>query len=120
MNHPKLSSLSLARMAVKIFFFLNGFVHANYFSRLPRIQDQFQIDNGTIGLVLLSASFGALLAMPFTGWMIIRYGSRKIGLSFAYFYCATVPLILYAHYLAWLLAIFFVIAVATGILVVSM
>jgi hypothetical protein len=28
-------------------------------------------------LVLLSSSIGALFAMPFTGWLIIRNGSRQ-------------------------------------------
>ena len=114
-----MSSLSLARLAVKILFFLNGFVHANYFSRLPRIQDHFQIDNGTIGLVLLASSFGALIAMPFTGWLIIRNGSRKIGLFSSYFYCATVPLIPFAPNLTLLIAIFFLIGIATGMMDVS-
>jgi MFS family permease len=113
------SSLSQARLAVKILFFLNGFVHANYFSRLPRIQDQFTIDNGTIGLVLLAASFGALIAMPFTGWMIVRNGSRKIGLFSSYFYCASVPFIPFAPNLPWLIAIFFFIGIATGMMDVS-
>lgn len=115
-----MASLVQARLAVKIIFFLNGFVHANYFSRLPRIQDHFSIDNGTIGVVLLSASFGALIAMPFTGWLIIRNGSRKIGLFSSYFYCASVPFIPFAPDLAWLIAIFFLIGIATGMMDVSM
>lgn len=115
-----MTPLSKARLAVNILFFLNGFVHANYFSRLPRIQDLFTIDNGTIGLVLLAASFGALIAMPFTGWMIIRNGSRKIVLFSAYFYCASVPFIPFALSVQWLVALFFLIGIATGMLDVSM
>jgi MFS family permease len=114
------SQLSQARLAVKIIFFLNGFVHANYFSRLPRIQDQFRIDNGTIGIVLLSASVGALIAMPFTGWAIIRNGSRRIGLFSAYAYCGLIPFIPLAPNLASLIILFFFIGVATGMLDVSM
>ncbi|MEJ0057756.1 MAG: MFS transporter [Bacteroidota bacterium] len=85
--------MSSARLAVNIIFFLNGFVHANYFSRLPRIQDQFHINDGIVGLVLLSSSVGALIAMPFTGWMIIRNGSRRITLFAAFFYCILIPVI---------------------------
>jgi MFS family permease len=114
------SSLSQARLAVNILFFLNGFVHANYFTRLPRIQDQFVIDNGTIGVVLLAQSLGALIAMPFTGWMIIRNGSRRIGLFSAYIYCVLVPLIPFVPSLAWLIILFFLIGIATGMLDVSM
>jgi MFS family permease len=109
-----------ARLAVKIIFFLNGFAHANYYSRLPRIQDQFQIDNGTLGVVLLSSSLGALLAMPFTGWMIIRNGSRKIGLFSVYMYCGLVPLITASPNLVSLLTVFFLLGVSSGMLDVSM
>jgi MFS family permease len=109
-----------ARLAVKIIFFLNGFAHANYYSRLPRIQDQFQIDNGTLGVVLLSSSLGALLAMPFSGWMIIRNGSRKIGLFSVYMYCGLVPFIPASPNLMSLLTVFFLLGVSSGMLDVSM
>jgi MFS family permease len=112
--------MSSARLAVKIIFFLNGFVHANYFSRLPRIQDQFSIDNGIVGLVLLSSSFGALLAMPFTGWLIIGNGSRRITLVGAFSYCLLIPFIPLAPSLVWLIALFFLVGVSAGMLDVAM
>jgi MFS family permease len=109
-----------ARLAVKIIFFLNGFAHANYYSRLPRIQDQFGIDNGTIGIVLLSSSIGAFLAMPFTGWLIMRNGSRKIGLLSVYMYCGLVPFIALSPNLVSLLVVFFLLGVSSGMLDVAM
>lgn len=112
--------MSPARFAVKIIFFLNGFVHANYFSRLPRIQDQFQVDNGMIGLVLLSSSVGALFAMPFTGWLIIRNGSRKITLVGAFTYCALIPLIPWAPGLSYLIIVFLLLGISSGMLDVAM
>jgi MFS family permease len=119
-NIHTVSSIARARFAVKALFFLNGFVHANLFSRLPRIQDQFRIDNGTIGIVLLAASFGALIAMPFTGWAIIRNGSRRIVLYSAYLYCAFVPFIPFAPNLPMLIILFFAIGISTGMLDVAM
>lgn len=109
-----------SRLAVKILFFLNGFIHANYFSRLPRIQDHFAIDNGTVGFVLLSASVGALVAMPFTGWMIIRNGSRRVTIFAAFFYCVMVPFIPHMPSVVALMLLFFVIGVSTGMLDVAM
>lgn len=111
--------MSSSRIAVKILFFLNGFIHANYFSRLPRIQEHFQIDNGTLGLVLLSASVGALLAMPFTGWMIIRNGSRKVSLFSSYFYCVLFLFIPHMPSVPLLMGLFFVIGLATGMMDVA-
>ncbi|MBS1490325.1 MAG: MFS transporter [Bacteroidetes bacterium] len=109
-----------ARIAVKLFFFLNGFVHANYFSRLPRIQDQFVIDNGVVGLVLLASSIGALLAMPFTGWLIIRNGSRKITIQGMLFYCVLIPFIPWMPTLWALIILFFSLGISSGMLDVAM
>ncbi len=112
--------MSTSRLAVKIIFFLNGFVHANYFSRLPRIQDQFQINDGVVGLVLLSSSIGALGAMPFTGWLIIRNGSRRITIFSAFFYCSLIPLIPWMPNLWSLIGLFFLLGVSSGMLDVAM
>jgi len=116
----KKTTVSPSRLAVKIIFFLNGFVHANYFSRLPRIQDQFEINDGVVGLVLLSSSVGALFAMPFTGWMIIRNGSRRITIFAAFVYCALIPLIPRMPSLWWLLVLFLLLGIASGMLDVAM
>ncbi|CAN5441320.1 MFS transporter [soil metagenome] len=114
--------MSSSRLAVNIIFFLNGFVHANYFSRLPRIQDQFHINDGIVGLVLLSSSVGALIAMPFTGWMIIRNGSRRITIFAAFFYCILIPFIpwLPTTTLIPLAILFFLLGVSAGMLDVAM
>jgi MFS family permease len=112
--------VSPSRVAVKIIFFLNGFVHANYYSRLPRIQELFAIDNGVVGLVLLSSSIGALMAMPFTGWLIIRNGSRKITIFGAFFYCSLIPLISWMPSLWALIALFFILGISSGMLDVAM
>jgi len=112
--------VSPSRLAVKIIFFLNGFVHANYFSRLPRIQEQFSIDNGMVGLVLLASSIGALLAMPFTGWLIIRNGSRRITIFGIFFYCALIPFIPMMPNLWSLMVLFFILGVSSGMSDVAM
>lgn len=114
--------MTTPRIAVKLIFFINGFVHANLAARFPRIQELFSIDNGTLGFVLLSSSLGALLAMPFTGWLIIRNGSRRITIFSAFAYSLFVPLvpIMYALGLPGLLLIFFIMGVTAGMLDVSM
>lgn len=110
----------LNRIAVKIAFFLNGFIYANWVSRLPRIQEQFQADNGTIGLVLLAMSFGAVVAMPFTGWLIIKNGSRTISLVSLIIYCAFVPFIPFMPGILSLIFLYVIIGVSTGMLDVAM
>jgi MFS family permease len=108
------------RIAVKIAFFINGFVFANWVSRLPRIQELYHADNGTIGLVLLGSSLGAVGAMPFTGWAIIKNGSRRITLFALIMYCAIVPLIPLMPDVPVLIALYVCMGIMTGTLDVAM
>lgn len=112
--------MTTPRIAVKLVFFINGFVHANLAARFPTIQELFDIDNGILGFVLLSSSVGALLAMPFTGWLIIRNGSRRITIFSVFVYCLFVPLVPILSGLAGLVVIFFVMGLTAGMLDVSM
>lgn len=116
-----MKSIYPARLAVKVIFFLNGFAHANYYSRLPRLQEIYGLSDGTLGVVLLSTAIGAFLAMPFTGWLVMRHGSRRVGLFSVYMYCGLVPFIpLFPSSLPFLLTVFFLLGVSAGMLDVSM
>lgn len=108
------------RIAVKIAFFVNGFILANWVSRLPRIQELYGADNGDIGLVLFSLSIGAVAAMPFAGWVIIKNGSRSISLLTASLYSAIVPLIPLMPNFAALIALYFCMGLVTGMFDVAM
>lgn len=108
------------RIAVKLIFFINGFVHANLAARFPKVQELFSIDNGILGFVLLATSIGALIAMPFTGWLIMRNGSRRITIISVFVYCIVVPLVPLMPGLAGLVIIFFSMGLTAGMLDVSM
>jgi MFS family permease len=110
----------LNRIAVKIAFFLNGFIYANWVSRLPRIQELYNADNGTIGIVLLALSLGAVVAMPFTGWVIIKNGSRRITLFSVILYCVFMPFIPLMGGIISLIFLFVAIGMVTGMLDVAM
>lgn len=108
------------RLAVNILFGVNGFLFANYISRIPRIQATYGLDNGGIGLLLLAAAVGALLAMPFTGWLIVGNGSRRISAVSGLLFCAIVPFIGFMPD-AWTLgALFFFMGLSTGTMDVAM
>lgn len=107
-------------MAVQAAFFVNGFIYANWVTRLPRIQEIYHADNGLTGIVLLFSAIGGVTAMPFAGWMIIKNGSRRITLVTAILYCIFVPLIPILPNLYLLLLLYFVMGIATGMLDVAM
>lgn len=108
------------RIAINIAFFLNGFVYANWVSRLPRIQELYHADNGTIGIVLLGLSLGAVGAMPFAGYFIIKNGSRRITLFSVIMYCVFVPVVPFMPGTLWLFLLYVLMGVITGMLDVAM
>jgi MFS family permease len=108
------------RIAVNLAFFINGFVYANWVSRLPRIQELYDADDRKIGFVLLASALGAVFAMPFTGWVIIKNGSRKITLFSLILYCVFVPLIPFMPGYFALLILYFCMGAITGTLDVAM
>lgn len=108
------------RIAVNIAFFVNGFVYANWVSRLTRVQELYQANDQTIGIVLLSLSLGAVMAMPFAGWIIIRNGSRFITLLSVLLYCAFVTVVPVFSNWVFAIPLFFVMGAVTGVLDVAM
>jgi predicted MFS family arabinose efflux permease len=70
--------MSRARAAVTAVFFLNGMVFVSWYSRLPSIQDRLDLGTGALGLALLGAPLGLLLAQPLTGALAATIGSRRL------------------------------------------
>lgn len=70
--------LRAARLAVTGIFFLNGFVIASWFVRIPAVQERLGLGEGLLGVALLGAAVGAIAAMPATGWLVSRCGSRPV------------------------------------------
>ncbi|GAA1434793.1 MFS transporter [Mycobacterium cookii] len=71
-------TLTAARNAVGLTFFLNGLVFASWVSRIPEVRSSFGLTNGQLGLVLLSIALGSLLALPTTGAVITRWGTVQV------------------------------------------
>ena len=74
-NNP---SATRSRLGVTIIFAINGFLYASWVSRLPRLQEQFAVSHAELGTALLAVSIGAIMAMPLTGFVIVRTGSRAL------------------------------------------
>lgn len=66
------------RIAVSAFFFIHGFTHANWASRLPELQAFLGISHSGLGSMLFVMACGALLIMPFTGSLTAKFGNHKI------------------------------------------
>ncbi len=68
----------LAQAGVAAVFFLNGFGYGSWVPRIAEIQAGLGMSEGELGVALLMAAVGALLAMPLAGAAAHRYGSRRV------------------------------------------
>ena len=66
-----------ARNAVALVFAVNGFLFASWVARLPAVRSDLGVTPGRLGLVLLALSVGAVVALPFAGWLTHRLGARR-------------------------------------------
>ncbi|HEY8972326.1 MAG TPA: MFS transporter, partial [Puia sp.] len=85
------------RIAIIVFFFVNGFLYANCTGRLPELKDYFNVSNSTLGTMLFTTAIGALVAMPITGWLTTRHNSGKLTIYTGLLFCCIVPLIPYSQ-----------------------
>lgn len=76
-NGPR-PALRVPRLAVLTVFFANGVVIGTWVVRIPAIQQRLDLSEGLLGLALLGAAVGALVAMPLVGALVSRFGSRRV------------------------------------------
>ncbi len=69
-----LRRLRQASAASYVAFGSNGFLFASWASRIPAVRDDLTLSTGTIGLVLLALSGGAVIALPMAGVVVRRLG----------------------------------------------
>jgi predicted MFS family arabinose efflux permease len=72
------TSLLHTRNAVAASFALNGFCFATMVSRLPDIRSGLDLDNASLGLLLLAISIGSVIALPLSGRLIDRFGAGAV------------------------------------------
>ena len=73
-----MTSLLHTRNAVALSFALNGFCFATMVSRLPDIRSGLDLDNGSLGLLLLAISIGSVISLPLSGRLIDRFGATAV------------------------------------------
>ena len=66
------------RVAITTVFFVSGLVYTSFYARLPAIQAHLDLGPGALGVALLGAPAGLLVAQPLVGAVITRRGSRPV------------------------------------------
>jgi MFS family permease len=117
---PSPASMRAARIAVGGLFFICGVAFACWASRIPQVQAALALSPGTLGAAIAGLGAGSFVAMPVSGWLTVRFGSRPIA-SWAAIACSA-SLVLPA--LAWdavsLAGALVVFGAAIGVLDVAM
>ncbi|MFF1686779.1 MULTISPECIES: MFS transporter [unclassified Streptomyces] len=77
-DSPRTSPLTRLRIALTIFFALDGFIFAGWVVRIPAVKEQTGASASTLGLALLGVSAGAVITMMLTGRLCRRFGSHPV------------------------------------------
>ena len=112
--------MKINRVAVCVFFFVNGFLYANWTARLPELKDFYQVSDTMLGSLLFTSALGALLAMPFAGWLTTKFSTRRVTQVAGILYCLFIPCLAFSNDLMLTSVAFFGMGFSVGALDVAM
>jgi MFS family permease len=108
------------RAATATVFFIHGLLFASWTAHIPQVKEHAGLTVGALGLALLGAPVGSVLAMLVSGRLLPRLGSRRMVRACLVGYCAAGPLAGLAGSLPALFAALFAWGAFQGSLDVSM
>ncbi len=91
-----------ARWAVSLNSAASGILVGTWAARLPAIQQHLDLQSGALGMALLCAAVGTLVATNVAGYLAARVGSAVVTTMSGLLFCCTVPLLALAPSLPWL------------------
>ena len=78
MSIDLLTSATRARKGLLATFFFMGVVSMAWVARIPEIRDANGLNNGQLGLTLISSTVGAILGAQLTGRLVHSYGTKAV------------------------------------------
>ncbi|GGP84672.1 MFS transporter [Saccharothrix coeruleofusca] len=69
-----------ARFATAVVFALHAAVFAAWTPHIPAVKERLGLNDGTLGVALLGAPVGSVVAMLLVGGLVARWGSRRVVL----------------------------------------
>jgi len=93
MNLAVSMSPRIHRIAVSVFFFIAGLTFSTWASRIPDIKDKLHLSEAGLGSVLFALPVGLMASLLLSGWLVSKYGSRRIVIGAAIIYPAILVLL---------------------------
>jgi MFS family permease len=81
------------RLAVIAVFFVHGFLFASWTAHIPQLKQHLDLSDGRLGLALLGAPIGSVLAMVAAARLLPMVGSRRMVRAALVGYCIAGPFI---------------------------
>ncbi|TSA48074.1 MAG: MFS transporter [Actinomycetales bacterium] len=78
MSIDLLTSATRARKGLLATFFFMGVVSMAWVARIPEIRDANGLNNGQLGLILISSTVGAILGAQLAGRLVHSYGTKAV------------------------------------------
>ena len=104
----------LTWLAVVSRFLVHGLVVSTWVSRIPAVKDSLGLSDGALGLALLGIAVGSLAGIPFSGWLVGRFGSRRACTWSSAGFCLALILPAFTHNAAQLFFALFAFGAAAG------
>ena len=109
-----------ARTATSAIFFANGMVIATWVVRVPSVRDDLNLSAASVGVALLGMAVGSLIAMPQTGALAARYGTRRVTVTAGVVMMLSLLLPFFAPNLWTLFAALMMLGAGNGVMDVAM
>jgi MFS family permease len=66
------------RIAICVFFFIQGFTFSSWASRIPDIKNKLHLTDAALGGVLFALPIGQLTGMALSGYWVTQFGSKRV------------------------------------------
>lgn len=117
MNLPDVRA---ARVATSCVFLVCGIGMSSWAPMVPFAKTRLDLNDASLGLILLALGGGAMLTMPLSGLLINRLGSRVVMLAAIVVLSAALPCMTVAPSPVWLAVFLFVFGCGIGAVDVAM
>ncbi len=112
--------LRIYRVSVSAFFFVSGLTFASWASRIPDIKTHLMLNDAALGAVLFALPSGLMTSLLFAGWLVSRFGSRKVLLGAALLYPAILVLLGFAGSVWQLVSVLYLFGLSSNLINIAM